>query len=360
MKKINILTNNSCPNSVAFNAPLFATKKLFYNKGFNLRFYSQISETIFESDILYVNSNFFRSFWRERKDEIFLFLTKSQDAGQQIIWFDTTDSTWCTQFEVLPYVDKFLKGQILKDKKLYLKPFKTGRIFTDAFNDLYNSKEDEVDYPPPDERYLDKIDISWNTCFENYSEARYSYTNKVRRKMADLMPNYSSKSFNVNFAPVRGHRDIPISCRVGLSHSRQSVIDHRVAINNLLHNRGVSTDKVSLPDYFTELRHSQIGVGPFGVGEITLRDFEIIICGALLLKPDMSHMETWPNLFIDRETCITHKWDLSDFNEKIDYCLFNKEKREEIVNNAQEVYKHALSDDGMNEFVERLVKYIAL
>jgi len=357
MKTIHILTNNSCPNSVAFNAPLFASKKYFNEKNFSLKFFTNISKKIFASDIIFINSNIFRSYWKDRKEDIFTVLKKAKENKQFIVWFDTTDSTWCTQFEVIPYVDKFLKGQILKDKTLYLKPFKTGRIFTDTFNDLYNSQEVMVDYPPLDEKYIDKIGISWNTCFENYSESRYNYKNKIKRKLTDYILNHISKSFNVEFSPVSNLRDSQISCRVGLSHSRPSVIAHRVAINNTLNKRAVETMKVSLPEYFDELRTSQIGVGPFGVGEITLRDFEIIICGALLLKPDMSHLDTWPNLFINEKTCITHKWDLSDFDEKIDDILSHKKECVEIANNAQNVYKHALSENGMQEFVERLVKY---
>ena len=357
MKTIHILTNNSCPNSVAFNSPLFAAKKYFNEKNYSLKFFTKVSKNIFASDVIFINSNVFRTYWKDRKEEIFSFLKNSKEAKQKIIWFDTTDSTWCTQFEVMPYVNKFLKGQLLKDKSQYLTPFRTGRIFTDTFDKLYNSKESEFTSSPLEKKYIDKMAISWNTCFENYSETRYSYKNKVRRKITDYILNHISTPFNIKFSPTNNDRNNQLSCRVGLSHSRQSVIDHRIAINNILKKRYVQTTKVTLPKYFNELRNSQIGVGPFGVGEITLRDFEIIICGALLLKPDMSHMETWPNLFVNNETCITHKWDLSDFDEEIDYILANKKPSIEIANNAQKVYQHALSDDGMKEFTERLLRY---
>ena len=38
---------------------------------------------------------------------------------------------------------------------------------------------------------------------------------------------------------------------------------------------------------------AKFGLSPFGWGEIGARDFEIFINGSLLIKPDMSHLETY-------------------------------------------------------------------
>lgn len=356
--QINILTNNSCPNSVAFNVPLLAAKKSFADHGYELNFFSDFSKKVFDSEILFINSNVFRSFWQEKKEEIFKFLEQAAQEKQHIVWFDTTDSTWCTQLEVLPYVDNFLKSQILADKKKYLTPFRTGRIFTDIFDELYDSGEKEVNYPSAEEKYLDKIDISWNTCFENYHESRYALKNKIRRKLTGAFWDKVAEPLNINFIEYDPGRKHAISCRVGLSHSRPSVVAHRQAMIEVLQDRGVETGKISLPEYFEELRNSQIGIGPFGVGEITLRDFEIIICGAVLLKPDMSHLQTWPELFVDGKTCITHQWDLTDLNQQLDKLLGNKGLCVELVGNAQKVYQDAISPEGMNKFAERLLDKI--
>jgi hypothetical protein len=58
-------------------------------------------------------------------------------------------------------------------------------------------------------------------------------------------------------------------------------------------------------------------VSPFGFGEITLKDFEVFLTGGLLLKPDMSHMQTWPDVFRAGETMAAHAWDLSDFEDTV-------------------------------------------
>ncbi len=353
--KVNVITNNSCPNSRAFNCPLLAARNFFREKKHKLKFFFNFSDKLFDCDVLFVNSNVFRSFWKSDKGGIFSFLEKAKKSKLKTVWFDTTDSTWCTQFEALPYVDLFLKSQLLKDRRQYLSPFRTGRIFTDFFDDLYNCGETEVDYPAPKKEELSKLDISWNTCFENYTQSRYGLPARVRQKLRNCAANFIPEKMNIRFDSPVSERYSDISCRLGLSHSRKSVVAHRQAVIDIMKNMRVPCGKIPLDEYFTELRNSKVGIGPFGVGEITLRDFEIIICGAALVKPDMSHLDTWPELFVQGKTFAAHKWDLSDFEECAERLLSHPDHRQEIALKAQNVYKNAVSGEGMNNFAERLI-----
>ncbi|MFZ2654381.1 MAG: glycosyltransferase [Victivallales bacterium] len=356
--KINILTNNSCPNSKAFNCPLLASRCYFEEQGFSLDFKWRISDNVLNCEILFINSNVFRTYWYANKSYIYDFLENAVSRKLKILWFDTTDSTWCTQFEVMPYVDLFLKSQVFKDRSQYLKRFRTGRIFTDYFDDLYKTGEKEENFPLPSQNDLGKIRVSWNTCFENYNESRFGIVSRIRQKSRPLLSSMLCEGVSITFTPPENHRDIKVSCRVGLAHSRPSVVAHRKAVAKIMEKMGVQTSKSSLPEYFSELRNSQIGVGPFGVGEITLRDYEIIICGAALVKPEMGHLETWPDLFQQEKTCIPHKWDLSDLEEKLDALIDNSDLRIRVAMEAQKVYKDAVSPEGLANFAERLIKNI--
>ena len=120
----------------------------------------------------------------------------------------------------------------------------------------------------------------------------------------------------------------------------------------------VDCRKVPLEYYFDELRNCKIGMGPFGVGEITLRDYEIIICGATLVKPDLRHMSTWPELFIPGITYVPHAWDLSDLDDRIEMLLEDNLMADMIASKAQEIYYGAVSDEGMHLFASRLAKMI--
>ena len=62
-------------------------------------------------------------------------------------------------------------------------------------------------------------------------------------------------------------------------------------------------------------------VAPFGYGEIAPRDLESCMIGAVLIKPDMGHLDTIPNIYDPMQTYVPCKWDFSDLNEKIDYVL---------------------------------------
>lgn len=82
------------------------------------------------------------------------------------------------------------------------------------------------------------------------------------------------------------------------------------------------------------------------------------MCGTLLIKPDMGHMETWPDLYKEDVTYIKCSWDYSDLGEKIDLLLSNDSKRRAIASGAQDVYKRYLSENGREEFVDRVCDVI--
>ena len=82
-------------------------------------------------------------------------------------------------------------------------------------------------------------------------------------------------------------------------------------------------DKLPFDEYILQLRKSKLSLSPFGQGEICFRDFEAIQYGTLLLKPDQSIVNSYPNIFISDETYISLKLDWSDLEEKIDYVLSN-------------------------------------
>ena len=50
-------------------------------------------------------------------------ILKIQKINPNIVWLDLTDSSGTTQFEVLPYVKKYVKKQFYKDKSFTKKIF---------------------------------------------------------------------------------------------------------------------------------------------------------------------------------------------------------------------------------------------
>ena len=81
-------------------------------------------------------------------------------------------------------------------------------------------------------------------------------------------------------------------------------------------------------EYLAELGRSKMCFSPFGYGEVCWRDFEAMMTGSLLLKPDVRHLVTDPDVFIPGETYIPIAWDFSDLAEKVEYYLRNEERKD--------------------------------
>ena len=167
------------------------------------------------------------------------------------------------------------------------------------------------------------------------------------------LPFDSLLRFPRRFTPVKQPRAIPIACRFGIAYPRETIAYQRRRIREAIGQR-VPTDKLSRRAYLAEMRACRAVVSPFGYGEITLKDFEAFLCGALLIKPDMSHVETWPDLYRDGETIVTHRWDCSDLEERLDDALADDSRREAIAERGQALYRHYIAgEQGYEEFCLR-------
>lgn len=68
---------------------------------------------------------------------------------------------------------------------------------------------------------------------------------------------------------------------------------------------------------------TKIFVSPLGTGEACFKDYEAMYAGCVVIKPDCSHCETWPETYLNDRTYIPCRWDYSDLQEKVDYVLNN-------------------------------------
>ena len=108
-------------------------------------------------------------------------------------------------------------------------------------------------------------------------------------------------------------------------------------------------------EYLRELHASKLCFSPFGFGEVCWRDYEAVMCGALLIKPEMGHVETNPNIFIPYETYIPVKWDFSDLEEKVTRYLRDDRERSRIAENAYGVLRSYVVSNGFVDHVKTVV-----
>lgn len=70
-------------------------------------------------------------------------------------------------------------------------------------------------------------------------------------------------------------------------------------------------------DFYLSLLRSKTALSPFGWGEACCRDYQAMALGSVVIKPDMSHVECWPDIFQAGETYLPCKPDWSDAHEII-------------------------------------------
>ena len=104
-----------------------------------------------------------------------------------------------------------------------------------------------------------------------------------------------------------------------------------------------------LPKFNEELRRARLCFSPFGYGELCWRDIEAIQAGSVLIKQDMSHLETLPDLYEPGVTYLPVKWDFSDLEEVVRGALADEALRSQI---AREAFRRVSDYVSKERFVE--------
>lgn len=287
----------------------------------------------------------------EPLEAIATMLGQLRSQSEMIVWADTADSSGTCRFDVLPYVDVYLKKQLLKDRTRYFHPIWGGRTFCEYYHSKYELADPEIsahEYPILDEQYAQKVRVGWNVGLSDiHSPNRYASYLRPRsywppRWMAPSAP----RTLDVHF------RGSPWSSVAGWQ---------RAKVRELLHQRvdlryPDPDSRVSRADYLTEMRESRAVVSPFGWGEICSRDFEAFASGATVLKPDMSHMETFPDWYVSNETYIAIDWDFKNFDEVLDGIGGRADEYLSVAKNARSMYENFLVGGGKRLFAEHLLR----
>ena len=350
-KRINILT---CPmqdqNVRAFLAPLLANRRLFQDSGIQFRLYQQPKPELTDCDVLMINSAFWEAPWVDRRTQALELIAHLVECVPETLFFDRSSTSSTVISDILPLVKRYYKTNLLRDRSLYQKPLDGQRQFTD----YYHHKDGVVDLAPvwsmPVENAgeLTKLRPSWNTALANYS--------LLGPRISALYKNIPIASLmrpSRRFTRPSVDRSIDVSCRMGVTYKYITVAYQRQRLAETLH-RYRRTERVSKIAYFRELRDSKIVTSPFGYSEVNYKDFETFITGGLLLKPDMSHLETYPNFYQADVTYLAHDWDLANIEENIERALADYSHYLQIAENGQNLYRDHTVGRGAHE---RFVNY---
>ena len=218
-------------------------------------------------------------------------------------------------------------------------------------------------YPLKDE-YANKVDLSWNIGLGDVCNS-FAMHSKIRRYLPDIWDVNHKGSF---VSPTRERtQDVFISTSANLgrptvSFHRQEFIRQLELIANNNHNltMRINEKRTSYKKYRAHIANTKIAPSPFGWGELGVRDYEAIIMGALLVKPDMTHLKTWPDIFIENETYIPFKWNFKDLKNIITEYVEDDKKRIKITEQSQDAYRNSISEQGNEKFCDWFIQQINL
>ena len=237
-------------------------------------------------------------------------------------------------------LSRFLNGRIhtyvtkskLKNEDQYFVPLNGDTNLADYYGRLYGLNYDLFDWGVPP-NFLSKVKLG-----PGFLTA------------PSMLPVFESKDI-----PSLMNRNIDVHARLGAKegipwyHSmRKDSIKSIGRLNgvNLVQGTGVPKKH-----FMKELKNSKLCFSPFGYGEICWRDVEAILSGCLLIKPDMGHIDTDPNIYIPGVTYVPISWDFSDLEEKVQYYLERDEDRIAIAKNAYDLIAKYIHEE---KFVDQM------
>jgi hypothetical protein len=284
--------------------------------------------------------------WAEPAEQVVSLFRRLSDHRRdiRIVFVDSYDEVTSPHFGVLPFVDRYVKRHVLKNRCDYFRTFDGGTPFTHHLSrncgfDLANWHFGSI----PSRDLIDKIVCGWNLGVA----PMYRRLLRVTRPWAGL---WSARPYAVNrrFGPV------------ATSDSSQWYARYRAACSHQMEalarrHSTTGTSRVRRRRYIAEMCLSRIVFSPFGWGEVCFRDFEAIACGALLVKPSMSHIETRPDIFRPGESFVEVAWDLHNLVDTCEHYLSHGDEARPIVRGGQGILRTYFDERGFLEDFRRVI-----
>lgn len=269
-----------------------------------------------------------------------------------LIYLDHFDQSSSPFFNILPYVDLYVKKQIFKEPLDYNKPMQGNYIFSDFMATEMNIDLNGWEFGSPvPEDHIHKLFAGWNLVAADHIHNM-------------IFPAWYEKLLK------NSKKDIDLHCKVGMGseevcswyyHHRKQCVEHVDFLKDefTLATNLTAPGMLSKRKYWQEVSRSKIGLSASGFGEITDRDFAYVCHDVLVMKPDTSHLETHPNFYIDGENYVALKWDLSDFEEKFRYYIARPDEIDRINKNARQCLQNFYTQKAFLPLFDNIVNLAA-
>jgi hypothetical protein len=316
----------------------------------DVKYYFNLDEIgIEDCDVLIFHDDHYRQrlpIEREDRQTAVNYLRNFFKKFSKVIWFDDSCGSGWLRSYIFPLVDTYVTDAIMKDLNYYKEQHPVGIIHRDYPKEKFGIQDPKVSKDPLDDKDISKLEVSWNRAFKNWH-----FLNKpILDRFFDL---FFEKKYSIEYTPpslVRRSKIIPYRMnywrkKPTIEWWREQTLHYLQKVVNKTSTFTLNPpERISRRRFYKEMKKAVVTVSPFGLGEICYRDFEAFIHGSLLFKPNMDHINTYPDLYENGVTYIAHKWDFSDFEEKLEDVLTHPDRYEDVAHEGQKRFKEALSD----------------
>ena len=298
------------------------TRNLFYDIGIKFVFDGN------RYDLLWVGHDSYMKKTLPYSSSVEYGVNANKSLPGDIIFFDGQDSpSLIGSWDVFKQNKKnklLLKNSLYQNREWYKSPSVHGRYYwgSDGQNDY--SITDDIDWS--------KIKLSGTNWLSTIGRNFNMYDYRNIKKDYDVCALFSY--------PSKENKEFAVTINQYYDSFRKKCID------NLPKNLKVITldntgQKLPIEQYYDYMRRSKIIIAPFGYGEIAPRDLEAAMFGSVLIKPDMSHVDTIPNIYIPFHTFVPCDWDFSNLQDRIDFILSDwKQNQEKFVVNFRNEFNN--------------------
>jgi hypothetical protein len=291
--------------------------------------------TLDRFDIVFVQSKVFR----HHPDLLGQLL---RAIGTQKVILDDQDSAGVVDADAAAFADLYVKKQVLRRLDDYRLSHSSQRIHA-HYVDCVDGLSEPTSFEVPDS-FPDKLVLGWNLGLANAMQGRLRDCGPTADRPAAERPIDISMRVSVDFLePTHWYR-----------RHRQRALDTVSALSGRF--RVACHNQVLPPrEYQKELANSKICLSPWGYGEVCFRDFEVVMAGALLVKPSMEHLVTEPNIYRPGETYLPVRPDFADLEEVCAFYLAHEEERWRITRAALSAYRRYFSERGFFRQVSEIL-----
>lgn len=336
--------------------PLYINRRYFHDLGITWHFFSAPDPKLNDCDFVFLSSRYFELQTKNADDHSrqLSYIASLKTHTTKLYWFDFRDSTGNTQFEVLPYVDLYLKKQMLRDLSLYSSTYYGNRIYTDFIHRIRGVTDDYTESCLPLlPQFHPKLKISWNPGLLDFRGGLPRHL--IMQQLMDRWETRFSSHHHINWQSPLSRRPYNMLARFNTRYQRRTISWQRRHVQQFLRAINdpliISRPDLTLSEELAYRRQVKIVLSLFGWGEICSRDFQAWIAGAALIAPDTSHLVTYPATHIPGQTYLPIKWDLSDLSLAYRHLLDDPALRLSLAEIGQTTYRQVWSKQGRQSFV---------